>query len=93
MARPFSKSERLAARGALQVGIGDLGAVLGAITDVIAVLDADRVLRYVNPAAENFFELGAGMMLGRRLSDFLPDDSPIFGTIDQARQYGASVSD
>jgi len=93
MARPFSKSERLAARGAMHVGIGDLGAVLGAITDVIAVLDADRVLRYVNPAAENFFELGAGMMLGRRLSDFLPDDSPIFGTIDQARQYGASVSD
>jgi two-component system nitrogen regulation sensor histidine kinase GlnL len=59
----------------------------------VIVLDADCVLRYVNPAAENFFELGASMMLGRRLAEFLPADNLVFGTIQQARQYGASVSE
>jgi two-component system nitrogen regulation sensor histidine kinase GlnL len=92
MARVLAKSAHIT-RVAPQAGIADMGAVLGAIADVIAVLDEERVLRYVNPAAENFFELGAGMMLGRRLTDFLPADSPVFGTIDQARQYGSSVSD
>ena len=92
MARAFNKADRVP-HAAMRVGISDMGAVLGAIADVIAVIDDERVLRYVNPAAENFFELGAGMMLGRRLTDFLPADSPVFGTIDQARQYGSSVSD
>jgi len=92
MARALNKADRVP-HAALRVGIADMGAVLGAIADVIAVVDEARVLRYVNPAAEHFFELGAGVMLGRRLTDFLPADSPVYGTIDQARQYGSSVSD
>jgi two-component system nitrogen regulation sensor histidine kinase GlnL len=92
MVRALTKSERSAA-GGMRVGISDLSAVLAAIPDVVAVIDSGSVLRYVNPAAENFFELGAGMMLGRRLGEFLPEDSPVFGTLQQARQYGASVSE
>ncbi len=77
----------------LRIGLPDLGAILSALPDAVIVLDADAVLRYVNPAAENFFELGASMMLGRRLAEYLPEDNPVFGTIQQARQYGASVSE
>lgn len=77
----------------LRAGIPDLGAILSAIPDVVVVVDGDFVVRYVNPAAESFFELGASMMIGRRLAEYLPEDSPLFGTIRQARQLGASVSE
>ncbi len=92
MARAMPKVERGVVTP-LRIGLPDLGAILSAIPDAVVVLDADSVLRYVNPAAENFFELGASMMLGRRLAEFLPEDNPVFGTIQQARQYGASVSE
>ncbi|MBI3507863.1 MAG: PAS domain-containing protein [Proteobacteria bacterium] len=92
MARALPKVDRSIVTP-LRIGLPDLGAILSAIPDAVVVLDADAVLRYVNPAAENFFELGASMMLGRRLPEFLPEDNPVFGTIQQARQYGASVSE
>jgi len=92
MARALPKAE-VGVVTPLRVGLPDLGAVLSALPDAVVVLDADAVLRYVNPAAENFFELGASMMLGRRLAEYLPEDNPVFGTIQQARQYGASVSE
>ncbi len=93
MARALSKADRGGVVTPLRIGLPDLGAILSAIPDAVIVLDADAVLRYVNPAAENFFELGASMMLGRRLAEFLPADNLVFGTIQQARQYGASVSE
>jgi two-component system nitrogen regulation sensor histidine kinase GlnL len=92
MARALPKTDRGFVTP-LRIGLPDLGAILSAIPDAVIVLDADAVLRYVNPAAENFFELGASMMLGRRLAEFLPADNLVFGTIQQARQYGASVSE
>jgi two-component system, NtrC family, nitrogen regulation sensor histidine kinase GlnL len=92
MARALPKADRGFVTP-LRIGLPDLGAILSAIPDAVIVLDADAVLRYVNPAAENFFELGASMMLGRRLAEFLPADNLVFGTIQQARQYGASVSE
>ncbi|MBL8831760.1 MAG: PAS domain-containing protein [Rhodospirillales bacterium] len=92
MARALPKAE-VGVVTPLRIGLPDLGAILSALPDAVVVLDADAVLRYVNPAAENFFELGASMMLGRRLAEFLPEDNPVFGTIQQARQYGASVSE
>jgi two-component system nitrogen regulation sensor histidine kinase GlnL len=93
VARALSKADRGGVVTPLRIGLPDLGAILSAIPDAVIVLDADCVLRYVNPAAENFFELGASMMLGRRLAEFLPADNLVFGTIQQARQYGASVSE
>ncbi len=92
MARALPKVDRGVVTP-LRIGLPDLGAILSAIPDAVVVLDADAVMRYVNPAAENFFELGASMMLGRRLAEFLPEDNLVFGTIQQARQYGASVSE
>jgi len=92
MARPLIRSER-AVVTPLRAGLLDFGGILAAIPDTVLVVDADGIIRYVNAAAEHFFELGAGMMLGRRLADFVPEDNPIFGTILQARQLGASVSE
>jgi len=71
----------------------DPGAVLGALTAPVFVVDADDRLAYVNLAAEQFFELGAAALVGRALAAVLPGDSPILALIRQVQADGNSVSD
>jgi two-component system nitrogen regulation sensor histidine kinase GlnL len=71
----------------------DPGAVLGALTAPVFVVDAGDRLAYVNLAAEQFFELGAAALLGRTLDTVLPGDSPILTLIRQVQADGNSVSD
>ena len=66
-------------------------AVFNALSDVLVVLDgADRILS-VNAAAEQFFSTGMSARAGQSLHDLLPDDSPIFGVIRQARIGGVEA--
>jgi two-component system nitrogen regulation sensor histidine kinase GlnL len=67
------------------------GVVLNALVSPILVLDDDEVVRQVNGAAEDFFELSAPHLRGHKLDTLLPPDSPLFSLIRQSRQSGAPL--
>jgi two-component system nitrogen regulation sensor histidine kinase GlnL len=51
-----------------------------------------RVLA-VNPAGEQFFAIGAGLLTRQRLDELVPFGSPILQLISQSRERGASVGE
>ena len=48
---------------------------------------------YVNHAAEQFFEMGANLLLRHRLVDLVPFGSPLLQLVQQTRERGASVAE
>jgi two-component system, NtrC family, nitrogen regulation sensor histidine kinase GlnL len=71
----------------------DVAAILGALPNAVLVIGGGDMVRYVNHAAEQFFESSAMHLDGMRLADLLPGDSPIFAILQQVRQTGTSVSE
>ena len=71
----------------------DIAAILGALPNAVLAIDGSDIVRYVNHAAEQFFESSAMPLDGMRLADLLPGDSPIFAILQQVRQTGTSVSE
>ena len=69
----------------------DAAALLGALPYAIVVLGEGDAIHYVNPAAEQFFGHGAAHMRGLKLDTLIPEDSPLFSLVAQARDAGASV--
>jgi two-component system nitrogen regulation sensor histidine kinase GlnL len=59
----------------------------------ILVIGAAREILFVNPAAEQFFDTGAPMLLKHRLPDILPFDSPLFQLIAQAEDRNSSAAE
>jgi two-component system nitrogen regulation sensor histidine kinase GlnL len=71
----------------------DALAVLGALPDAVVLIDGQDFVRYVNQAAEQFFDSSAAHICGEPLSNLLPADSAMFALIQQVRQTGTSVSE
>ena len=71
-------------------GLGQIFAVLP-----MPVLLVGRDLRVlaVNPAAEQFFAVGAGLLTRQRLDELVPFGSPILQLISQSQERGASVGE
>ncbi len=67
--------------------------IANALPMPVLVVDSAQQLVFVNPAAEQFFGTGAGLLLKHRLDDFTPFGSPLIGLIEQARERGASVGE
>ncbi len=67
--------------------------LLNALPEAVLVLDGDGVIRFVNLDAQRFLAAGEAMLLGQRLADWLPEDSPIFSLIRQALAEGSSMSE
>ena len=59
----------------------------------ILVIGAGQQIIYANPAAEQFFDTGAAILLKQKLSDILPFDSPLFQLVSQARERHASAAE
>jgi len=57
------------------------------------VVGAGQELLFVNPAAEQFFDTGAGLLLKHTLDALIPFGSPLTGLIAQALERGASVGE
>ncbi|WP_420792961.1 two-component system sensor histidine kinase NtrB [Oleispirillum naphthae] len=60
--------------------------LLYALPEAVVAVDNDNRIVYVNSAAESLFETGGSHMLGEPLADFVPQDSPAYGLLDQCRQ-------
>lgn len=69
----------------------DAGAVLNALPMAVVVVADDGTILHVNDAGEQFFHGSAGHLRGQRLQNMIPEDSPLFSVIEQARNDGNAV--
>jgi two-component system nitrogen regulation sensor histidine kinase GlnL len=67
--------------------------IAGALPMPVLVVGSDGKLLFVNPAAEQFFDTGAGLLLKQNIDDLVPFGSPLLGLIAQTRERGASVGE
>ena len=72
-------------------GYGD--AIAGALPMPILMVGAEDQLLYANQAAEQFFDMGVGLLLKQKLADLLPFGSPLLQLVQQARERGASIAE
>ncbi|MEJ1969787.1 MAG: ATP-binding protein [Rhizomicrobium sp.] len=68
-------------------------AIAGALPMPLLVVGASLNITFVNPAAEQFFDTGAGLLVRQNLTDLVPFGSPLIQLVAQARERGASVSE
>jgi two-component system nitrogen regulation sensor histidine kinase GlnL len=71
----------------------DAGTVLGALAVPIMVVDGENRIRFVNPAAEQFFAAGAVMLCRQNLGDLVPFGSPLLSLVRQVQEEGHTVSE
>jgi two-component system nitrogen regulation sensor histidine kinase GlnL len=69
----------------------DAGAVLNALPMAVVVVADDGTILHVNDAGEQFFHGSAAHLRGQRLQNMIPEDSPLFSVIEQARNDGNAV--
>ena len=67
--------------------------VAGALPMPLLVVGPASELLFVNPAAEQFFDTGEGLLLRQKVDDLVPFGSPLIQLIAQARERGASVGE
>lgn len=83
------------AGGALRAAAprADAEAILNGLAEAVFVVDGADCLSFVNQAAEVLLASSAQTLIGRRLKDILPPDSPVFSLVHHARLQGNSVSE
>jgi two-component system nitrogen regulation sensor histidine kinase GlnL len=59
----------------------------------ILMVGAGDALLFANQAAEQFFDMGVGLLLKQKLADLLPFGSPLLQLVQQARERGASIAE
>jgi len=69
------------------------GVVAGALPMPIVVVGVKGELLYANPAAEQFFDMGVGLLLRQKLADLLPFGSPLLQLVQQVRERDASIAE
>jgi two-component system nitrogen regulation sensor histidine kinase GlnL len=67
--------------------------LIEALPAAIIVVDRDGLCRLLNAAAEDLLHVGRKTLMGRRLSEVIPDDCPLFSLIEQCRLSRSAVSD
>ena len=67
--------------------------VAAALPMPVLIVGPEQEIVFVNPASEQFFDMGAGLLCKQKLGDVLPFGSPILQLIAQARERNASVSE
>jgi two-component system nitrogen regulation sensor histidine kinase GlnL len=69
------------------------GQIAAALPMPIIMVAADQRLLFANPAAEQFFAMGAGFLRRQKLGDLVPFGSPLLHLITQATERNASVGE
>ena len=71
----------------------DGASVLNALPQPVLGLDLQSTIRFVNLEAEQFLGLSEGMLIGRPLTEVLPEDSPVHDLIGRAIKQASSRSE
>jgi len=69
------------------------GLIAAALPMPVLLIGPHLEILYVNQAAEQFFDMGAGLLVRQRLHDITPFASPLIQVIAQARERGSSISE
>jgi two-component system, NtrC family, nitrogen regulation sensor histidine kinase GlnL len=69
------------------------GQILSALPMPVFVIGADQKITFVNQAAEQFFDMGAGLLTKQKLGDLIPFGSPMFSLIEQVRERGSTIGE
>jgi two-component system nitrogen regulation sensor histidine kinase GlnL len=67
--------------------------LIEALPAAIIVVDREGRCRMLNAAAEDLLHTGRKNLVGRRLSEVIPEDCPLFSLIEQCRLSRSAVSD
>jgi two-component system nitrogen regulation sensor histidine kinase GlnL len=67
--------------------------IASALPMPVLLVGQDRQVLFVNPAAEQFFDMGAGLLIRQDLAEIIPFGSPLLALMDQARERNASVGE
>lgn len=67
--------------------------VLNALPTAVVVVDGENRVVSLNMAGEDLIGASAAYAAGRPLTEWIPEDSPLIGMIEQARESQASLSD
>jgi len=71
----------------------DTAILLAALPDPVVALDREGTVRFVNPAAEQFFGAGAAALVGNKLAEFLLPHSPVLALADTVWRSGGSIAE
>ena len=67
--------------------------IANALPMPILLVGPRRQILYANPAAEQFFETGAALLLKQSLTELLPFDSPLFQLLAQVQERNSSAAE
>lgn len=67
--------------------------ILNSVSSCVFVVDKDHNLHFVNTSGEQFLQASAAYLKKYKLSEFIPEDSPVIALIHQARIDQANVSE
>ena len=68
-------------------------AILDSLSEAVVVVDGAGNVHYANLSAEQFFGVGRARLVGHPLSEFVPEDTPLFSLLDQVLATGGAVAD
>ena len=68
-------------------------AILDSLSEAVVVVDSDAMIHYANLSAEQFFGVGRARLVGHPLSEFVPEDSPLFSLLEQVLASGGAVAE
>ena len=68
-------------------------AILDSLSEAIIVADGEGLIHYANLSAEQFFGIGRARLVGHPLSEFVPEDTPLFSLLEQVLSTGGAVAE
>jgi two-component system nitrogen regulation sensor histidine kinase GlnL len=69
----------------------DTAAILAAVPDPVIAIDRGGLIRFANPAAEQFLQASAASLCGSALADFVAPHSPLLALVDSLRRRGNTI--
>jgi two-component system, NtrC family, nitrogen regulation sensor histidine kinase GlnL len=67
--------------------------ILDSLSEAVVVVDGDGLIHYANLAAEQFFGVGRARLVSHPLSEFVPEDTPLFSLLEQVLVTGGAVAE
>lgn len=67
--------------------------IVDALPHPVLAVDADGRVAFSNPTAEQFFGMGAPLLVGASLTDLVQYDSPVVELVERARAIGSTVTE
>jgi two-component system nitrogen regulation sensor histidine kinase GlnL len=68
-------------------------AILDSLSEAVVVVDGEGLIHYANLSAEQFFGVGRARLVSHPLSEFVPEDTPLFSLLEQVLVTGGAVAE